>query len=144
MDLYMYNWAGASNVLTKTLALDPPKISGTLRENCQVENPEITMQTDPRGFNYVYIPEFGRYYFITDITVLRENLFRVSMHVDVLMSFNAQIKALNVWGIRSSIIQTPNIPDGEAPISAERVKYPEQSTALLPHQFGNYILITVG
>lgn len=144
MDLYLYNWAGASNVLTKPLVPDPPKLSGTLRENCQIENPEITMQTDPRGFNYVYIPEFGRYYFITDITVLRENLFRVSMHVDVLMSFNSQIKALNVWGIRSSIIQTPNIPDGEAPISAERVKYPEQAAALSPHQFGNYILITVG
>lgn len=144
MDLYLYNWAGASNVLDKPLNPNPPKLSGVLREECSIESPVITMQYDPRGLNYAYIPEFGRYYFITDITVLRENLFQVSMHVDVLMSFNAQIKGLTIYGIRSSVIQTPYIPDGEAPISAERVIYPEEQTALSPHQYGNYILITVG
>ena len=36
--------------------------------------------------NYMYIPEFGRYYYITDIVVLKTHEFMISASVDVLMS----------------------------------------------------------
>lgn len=42
--------------------------------------------------NYAYIPEFNRYYFINDITAIRTNIWRVNMHVDVLMSYSKEIK----------------------------------------------------
>lgn len=47
--------------------------------------------------NYVYIPDFNRYYFINDIISVRNNLWRINMHVDVLMSYQKQIKNLNAF-----------------------------------------------
>lgn len=44
--------------------------------------------------NYGYIPEFNRYYFISDIISIRNNIWRLNMHVDVLMSYAKEIKKL--------------------------------------------------
>lgn len=38
-------------------------------------------------FNYAYIREFNRYYFVSDVSVIRDRLWQVEMKVDVLMSF---------------------------------------------------------
>lgn len=43
--------------------------------------------------NYVYIPEFNRYYFVKDITSVVSGLWRIDMECDVLMSYKANIYA---------------------------------------------------
>ena len=143
MDVYLYNWGGSPNVLNKTLAVDPPKLSGTLREECSVENPEITIQTDPRGYNYVYIPEFSRYYFITDIVAVRENVFRVSMHVDVLMSHSSGISALPVWCKRSAVLQSKYMYDNAAPITQQKTVSAQPLDCIGAHST-DLLLVTVG
>ncbi|MBR3599318.1 MAG: hypothetical protein IKL53_05490 [Lachnospiraceae bacterium] len=40
----------------------------------------------------MYIPDFGRYYFINDVVSVRNGLWEVHGHVDVLMSFSTGIK----------------------------------------------------
>lgn len=40
-------------------------------------------------FNYAYIPDFKRYYFLGEIVSVRERLWRVSFRCDVLMSFKS-------------------------------------------------------
>lgn len=47
--------------------------------------------------NYAYIPDFNRYYFINDIISVRNNMWRINMYVDVLMSYKKQIKKLNAF-----------------------------------------------
>ena len=37
--------------------------------------------------NYAYIPEFERYYFVTNIVNVRNNLWEVHFHVDVLQTY---------------------------------------------------------
>lgn len=49
--------------------------------------------------NYVYIPDFNRYYFINDIVSVRQNLWRIVLHVDVLMSYKKEIS--NTYAIVS-------------------------------------------
>lgn len=51
--------------------------------------------------NYVYIPDFNRYYFINDITSVRQNLWRLTLHVDVLMSYKNEIKNTNAFVSRN-------------------------------------------
>lgn len=70
-------------------------LSGTLREESSMLDPVITLSDISQylhSANYAYIDEFERYYFITQIDYLKNNLWRVHMHVDVLMSWQSQIR----------------------------------------------------
>lgn len=51
--------------------------------------------------NYLYIPDFNRYYFINDITSVRNNLWRLTTHVDVLMSYQKEISETNAFVSRN-------------------------------------------
>lgn len=68
--------------------------SCTLKDGCSVENPEILIANanNMSDCNYMYIPDFNRYYFITDIVSVRDGLWLISGHVDVLMSFKNEIR----------------------------------------------------
>lgn len=71
--------------------------SGSLKEETSVTNPVIMMELEnPTGFNYAYIPEFGRYYFIDDMVSVRTGLWKISMKVDVLESFKNNILGVSV------------------------------------------------
>lgn len=64
--------------------------SGELRAECSIIDPVITFEGNLNQFagsNYLYIPPFNRYYFITNIRSIRTDLIEVTAHVDVLMSF---------------------------------------------------------
>lgn len=71
--------------------------AGQLTEECDILNPSILISTDydyPDSVfsaNYVYIEKFKRYYYITKITSVRTNLWRVDLHVDVLYSYKDDI-----------------------------------------------------
>lgn len=45
------------------------------------------------NYNYMYISEFGRYYFIDDIRSVNNNMWEISAHVDVLETYSAEILA---------------------------------------------------
>lgn len=67
-------------------------ITGTLKQECSIINPVIMVEIDnPSSFNYMYIPSFNRYYYITDIVSVRNGLWRISGRVDVLMSFSGEL-----------------------------------------------------
>lgn len=93
MTINLYNTNSPKNKITKSLtAVDT--LTGTLREESSVISPVITIErSSPTGFNYAYIPEFGRYYFVEDIDVIRNKLLRLHLRVDPLMSFANEIKA---------------------------------------------------
>jgi len=61
--------------------------------------------------NYVYIPDFNRYYFINDITSVRQNLWRLSLHVDVLMSYKKEILNTKAFISRNEFIYNDKLVD---------------------------------
>ena len=70
-------------------------LSGTLRNQSNVVNPSIEVDCPVGAIatcNYMTIPEFGRKYYITDMTALGENLTLVSGHVDVLATYASSIR----------------------------------------------------
>lgn len=76
-------------------------LSGSLRESTSILSPSIRIEYDnPTAFNYCHIEEFGRYYFVDDVTIERTNLLTLHLAVDVLESFKKEILKQNV------IIQT--------------------------------------
>lgn len=54
------------------------------------------------GANYAYIPEFQRYYFIDDISLMTGGNCVISLSIDVLYTYSAEIMQLKVTAARSS------------------------------------------
>lgn len=69
--------------------------SVTLKDTTSVLNPVLILKTsDPvYNYNYLYIQEFGRYYFINDIRSVNNNVWEISAHVDVLETYKTAILA---------------------------------------------------
>lgn len=144
MEIVLYATGSEPNALDKVLQ-NSYELQGSLRSESSVINPTFVIQANNiTQYNYCFIPDFNRYYFITDIVSIRTNLWRVSCRVDVLMSFKSQILNLDV-----------TISDATAP-DIETYKNGEQWQALVKTKTdvinfpnglldnGEYILITSG
>lgn len=120
MQIILYNSSADKIKLDKSNDLSVIlTLIGTLRNTCSILTPSViidlndydniiesnnidiidstpddiiyNLQSRLIGANYVYIPDFNRYYYITDITSVKRNLWQISMRVDVLMSFKKYI-----------------------------------------------------
>ena len=91
----LFKTASENNRVVKVLT-DEKQLSGVLRYQTSVLNPRIRIESAENiaGYNYCYIPEFGRYYYIIDITSIRTNVWEASMRCDVLMSYKDEIKSI--------------------------------------------------
>ena len=71
-------------------------VTGTLKTETSIIDPVILIEgnlSNYTGCNYVTISAFGRSYFVNNIRAIRNNLFEISAHVDVLSSFAAGIRS---------------------------------------------------
>ena len=93
----LFKTASENNRVVKVLT-DEKQLSGELRNQTSVLNPTIRIESADNisGYNYCYISEFGRYYYITDIVSVRTNCWVVSLRCDVLMSYKDEIQSMNV------------------------------------------------
>lgn len=55
-------------------------------------NPTLLLKYDIRKFNYCYISDYDRYYFIDNVTMLNGGLFEVDLEEDLLYSHIDEIK----------------------------------------------------
>ena len=102
VSLTLYKVTDEPNVLNKTLPSGSglsANITGTFKDPNDFINPEIIIDQSASTIsnkNYFKITSspINRCYFITDITILGPRLYKIKGHVDVLMSFNTDIKAL--------------------------------------------------
>ena len=96
MEITLYKTSEENNKIDKTLS-EPYKMIGSLRNESSVIRPSILVEVEnPTNYNYMYIPDFGRYYFIKEMTSVRTNLWRLDCEVDVLKSYANEIKTLTV------------------------------------------------
>ena len=96
MEITLYKTSEENNKIDKTLS-EPYNMTGSLRNESSVIRPSILIEIEnPTKYNYMYIPDFGRYYFIKEMTSVRNNLWRLDCEVDVLKSYANEIKTLTV------------------------------------------------
>ena len=100
MTILLYKTTNANNDLNKTIS-NKVELVGALRDASSIIAPSILIQSNPIGYNYAYIPEFGRYYYIKNITAFRKGAYIIDLKCDVLMSFKEEI--LNMSGIVSRL-----------------------------------------
>lgn len=91
MDIKLLTYSGHRKKINKTgCFLNEWYTTGTLRGDCSFLHPVIALEktTPPfdNAYNYMYIPQFGRYYFINDIVTLSNGVWEIHADVDVLYS----------------------------------------------------------
>lgn len=104
MSIFLYQNESAQNVVNKTLT-NALELKGTLRESCDILTPSIMIENKDNtifNYNYVYIPDFKRYYYINDFKNIINGLYQVNLKVDVLMSFKNDIKNLECVVVRQA------------------------------------------
>ena len=145
MEIKLYKTSSPRKKLVKDLT-DGITLVGTLRAQSSVMSPTFTVQdTAVVGYNYCYIPDFGRWYYINGIDALRSNLYELSLGIDVLMTYAAQIR--NNYAIVDkveSLGAAYNYINDGSWVNTNRMK---QSIINFPTGFndnGEFILITAG
>ena len=117
-----------------------------IRGESSIINPVLILQYNEQIFasNYVYIPTWGRYYFIDDVRVMTGGRVEVSLSVDVLESFKASILELNVILADTEQTGLNNYLPSESFVAncKHKTDIVNFSNGLLNN--GEYILITAG
>lgn len=121
-DINLYQSSAEVNRVDKTDFLTGVgTLSGVLREECSIIAPSITFkQTTVPSFNYVYIAAFGRYYYVTGITSVSKDIWRMSLSCDVLMTWKDDIRALTAIIARQENSFNPLLLDSELPAQANQ------------------------
>lgn len=90
--------------------------SGTLREACSIIDPVIKFEKftdfDLSACNYLYIPDFGRYYYINEIIAISDKMFEIHCHVDVLRTYRSGIRSNSAVIARQESQYNLYLPDG--------------------------------
>ena len=99
MRIKLYKVYDRENKLNKTLN-NELVLTGSLKTKVSVYNPVIMLKSSVNfnfsDYNYCFIEDFDRYYFIEDIEIDNLTLFEIRLREDVLMSFNNDIKNMTV------------------------------------------------
>ena len=91
MDIDLYTTDSAKNVLNKKLT-KVKTIDGTILDYDQnVNNLRISLYSSDI-FNYVYIPDFKRYYFVNDVSISENGIKIYDLACDLLMTFADIVK----------------------------------------------------
>lgn len=122
-------------------------MSGSLRNESNVLNPTILIEhANPTGYNYCHIPDFGRYYYITEFKSVRTGIWQLNLSVDVLMSYSTQILNLDVIASDIANGESPSelYVNGEQWASTVKTKTDVINFPNGLLEQGEYILITSG
>ena len=96
MTVNLYNYTGEEIRIDKTSYLGlPTNLTGDQYEgNQSITDPSIIISsaTAPT-YNYAYVTEYGRYYFVDPPIWIADSLWRLNLHVDPLFSYKTAIGA---------------------------------------------------
>lgn len=145
MKIYLYQNVSENHRVSKNLT-NALEYEGTLRNASSVIDPSFTIESiaNLSNYNYCYIPDFNRYYFITSIDVLSPFLWGFGCHVDVLMTYASQIKECSAVIARQEFNYNLYLPDDKLMIECDRdivtLGFP---TELSPASGGKSFVITI-
>ncbi len=78
-------------------------LTGNVKDTFDILNPivQFNYNANLKNVNYAYIPEYGRYYFVSPPIISGKTVY-LKMHVDVLFTYRAIIMKSPCIAIRSS------------------------------------------
>lgn len=140
MKVEFYHTADNANTINKTL--QPIKtVDIIFRQAVNEASPFIIMNRDKlTGSNYVHIPNFNRYYFISSVDNYTANLVRINLVTDLLMTYKDDI-------LNSTVLITatekPSYFSSNLPTQTKTIKRVVKSDVTLEKE-SSLILTTIG
>lgn len=145
--LMLYRNSAEAHRVDKTEFLEyVNNLDGTLRKACSIIAPEIDLAYSIIDFNYIYIPIYNRYYFVTDVVYLNKGLVHLSLKVDTLMSFKNIIYSQKGLIGRNEFNYNDNLIDKERIINNNPIveTITGTGTKFNPDADGNIVVNVVG
>jgi len=105
MIVYLYNMIDDKRKLNKTLDIQTMLTKNfVFKDVSNVNNLNTyTTQFDFHIYNYLYIPELKRYYFIDSVDILNNDRLYVQMSTDYLMTYKTLIDNSILHFVKSSV-----------------------------------------
>lgn len=145
MKITLYFNTSEPNRMNKTLTTIA-SVDGTLRTQSSVINPVIGIATNLNfsNVNYMYIDEFHRYYFINDIVSVRNGIWEISAHVDVLSTYAKQVSMLPCVIGRNEYEYNLFLEDDRFLVNSNRLVQTVEFPNKFPTSGSNYIITISG
>lgn len=137
MTIKTYRFLEDFRKVDKTLTPVETYSNAEIVTNMSIQTPTISLQldsfTDVINFNYIYIPELRRYYYVVDSTIREDGFVQLQCKVDVLKSFKTDILASTQYVERQENKCSYQVPDNGYTIKGNR--------NLTIKNFGNPIIV---
>ena len=119
MLITLFKVTDSQDTINKTM-VDGLDIEVKLKSDFNILNPDVLLlidNADVRNYNYLSIPEFGRFYFVDNVTNINNRMFRLTCSCDVLETYKNEVFA-------SSGIYQRDIKAGDfQPVQAESATF---------------------
>lgn len=145
MQVYLYqNFVKKHNsTLQPTSA--PVTKTVRLKEETSISSPIFLLSNFDAGYNYIYVPSWSRYYFITDVVKNIEGVFEISCECDRLATFKNEISNYIAFIERTSDSTQYNVDILDNALTVEDVvEHQAQATTQIFAGADTYILRVVG
>lgn len=141
MDIYLFSFSKRSRSTARPAQSSGTLYQCTLREPSGIVNPFIRIQMQPTAhpeYNYAYIPEFHRYYWIAEWIYTMGSVWEASLNVDSLASWKTEIGNKSMYVLRSAARSDGRIVDSYYPTLAEPRSYIDRVSAVtISNKAGN-------
>ena len=129
IEVYFYNCTKRLNSTARPS--DGTKIECVYKDDTSILNPTLKLQLSSKpDYNYFSIDD--RYYWITDIKSLTNDIWSISGRIDVLATYKGHIQATSAFVLYDSTANT-QIPDNRVGVKTDCTTY--IATNVMPWNF---------
>lgn len=100
--VYLYKFNKRVNSPARPSTPDKTLTDVVIKDTCSITSPVLTLDSVALNYNYAYIPDFKRYYWIQRVEVAYNNLYNFYLVVDAMASWQNAIKAKTKYILRSA------------------------------------------
>ena len=122
MRIYFFTFSKKYNSTARPVLKDGTAFDCVLKSDTGVIAPTIELNlglvTNPSAYNFAYIPDFDRYYWVTEWDFV-QSTWIASLSVDVLATWKPYIGDTSMYVYRSSYEWNENIADNKYPTTAD-------------------------
>lgn len=144
MQMTLYNYSGDRRRINKFITTIASVNIIAITNDTNILSPSIIIGTRAFNFNYVYIPNFNRYYYVDDFKLLGGERISLELSCDVLMSHKNAILSSPCIAERSSSNNDPYLRDNKVATKDEPSIYVRNMGTPSPFNTTTYVLQVAG